>query len=390
MHRSRSAITILLLVLLLSAGQAIAAGPKRVLFIGNSLTYSNRLPQIVQAMAKAQGDDLYVETVAFGGFDLELHWNQGSALQAIKQGWDVVILQQGPSSLASSRVHIRSWTKRFAPEIRRAGARPALYMVWPELDRIDVFDDVRDSYSLAASDVRGMFIPAGEVWRAAWRREPSAPLYGSDNFHPTVAGSYAAALSIYGMLFNRPPQGLPARLELASGDVVEVPESLARTLAGRGDGSEPDVRPARARNGLVALGPPVRQHEHLPRQIRRQSLLAVVDVEHRRFPGEEIRVPSFELVPGLVAVPPGHALVDQEEVRPGDGLVVETRLPVARGKGLQSFREAGQRGQRRFRLEVEPRKAYMVTVMQPRLRQRPVLESLNQFVGHIVFSAQKN
>jgi hypothetical protein len=232
MNRSRSACTIsLLLLLLVGAGQAAAAGPERVLFIGNSLTQSNRLPQMVQALAEARGENLYVEMVAFGGFDLELHWQQGDAMAAIlRGGWDFVVLQQGPSSLPASRDHIRSWSKLFSRHIRKTGARPALYMVWPEQERFNVFDDVRDSYSLAALDIRGMFIPAGEAWRAAWRREPSAPLYGSDNFHPSVAGTYAAALSIYGMLFNRPPLGLPSRLELATGEVVDVPASLARLL----------------------------------------------------------------------------------------------------------------------------------------------------------------
>jgi hypothetical protein len=261
MRRNRSVCTVLLLGFLTGAVAASAA-PKRVLFVGNSLTQANRLPQIVQAMAAADGEELYVETVAFGGFDLELHWNRGDAQRAIAKGWDVVVLQQGPSSLPSSRIHIRSWTRQFAPEIRRAGARPALYMVWPELERIDVFDDVRDSYSLAALDVRGMFIPAGEAWRAAWRRQPSAPLYDTDNFHPSVAGSYAAALSIYGMLFQRAPQGLPSRLQLASGDVVEVPASLASLL--QDAATEANQVFGRRGLGLVWSDDSEPQREHLP------------------------------------------------------------------------------------------------------------------------------
>jgi len=209
----------------------VPQGGLRVLFIGNSLTYANDLPLIVQALAKAAGQPMYVDSVTFGGYSLDDHWNSGEALKAIsRQTWDVVVLQHGPSSLMSSRAELRASAKKYDKRIRKAGARPALYMVWPELARMSYFDAVRESYSLAAADIDGIFIPAGEAWRAAWRRDPDAPLYSADDFHPSVAGSYAAALSIYGMLYGRDPQGLPGRLTLADGHVIEVPQALARLL----------------------------------------------------------------------------------------------------------------------------------------------------------------
>ncbi len=202
-----------------------------MLFIGNSLTYANDLPLMVQALARAAGQDLEVRTLAPGGTALDDHWNDGSTLRVIaSQRWDVVVLQQGPSSTPDHRVHLRTWTRRFAEPIRKAGARPALYMVWPEKERSAYFDDVRDSYSLAAADVGGIFLPAGEAWRAAWRRDPRVALYASDDYHPSVAGSYAAALSIYGVLFRRAPQGLPSRLELANGQTVRLEPALAKLL----------------------------------------------------------------------------------------------------------------------------------------------------------------
>lgn len=203
----------------------------RVLFVGNSLTYANDLPLMVQAFARAAGLQMHVDSVTMGGFSLDDHWSHGAAPRAISNGrWDVVVLQHGPSSLPGSRVELRASAKKYDRIIRKAGGRPAFYMVWPSLDRFAYFDDVRESYSLAAADVGGIFIPAGEAWRAAWRRDPDAPLYDSDDFHPSLAGSYAAALSIYGMLTGRPPQGLPAQLRLANRRTVDVPPALARLL----------------------------------------------------------------------------------------------------------------------------------------------------------------
>ncbi len=203
----------------------------RVLFIGNSLTYANDLPLMVQALARSAGQEMYVEAVTYGGYNFEDQWNQGTALKALERmKWDFVVMQQGPSSLVENREDMRKWAKRFAPKIQKAGARQALYMVWPALDRVAYFDDVREAYSLAAQDVKGIFIPAGEAWRAAWRRDPKAPLYSSDDFHPSTAGTYTAALSIYGMLTKKPVQGLPAKLELANGGKVDLPQALAALL----------------------------------------------------------------------------------------------------------------------------------------------------------------
>lgn len=205
-------------------------GGMRVLFIGNSLTYAHDLPLLVQALARSAGQEMHVESVTSGGYSLDDHWSHGAAPKAIAKGkWDVVVLQHGPSTLPESRAELRASAKKYDQVIRNAGARPALYMVWPPLDRFGFFDAVREAYSLAAADVDGIFIPAGEAWRAAWKRDPDAPLYDSDDFHPSLAGSYTAALSIYGMLAGRPPEGLPARLKIGR-RTVEVPAQLAKLL----------------------------------------------------------------------------------------------------------------------------------------------------------------
>ena len=68
-------------------------------------------------------------------------------------------------------------TRLLDPEIRAVGGRSALLMIWPELGRFSVFDDVRLSYQLAADTVGGLFLPAGEAWRAALAADPGLPLW---------------------------------------------------------------------------------------------------------------------------------------------------------------------------------------------------------------------
>ncbi len=202
-----------------------------MLFLGSSLTYANDMPYLVAALARAVGRTIDVAMVARGGASLEDQWNRGEAVRRIRgERWDFVVLQQGPSSLPESRETMREYTRRLAEPIRSAGARPALYMVWPSADRLAWFDAVRESYTLAAEDVDGMLIPAGEAWREVWRRDPKVALLRKDGVHPTPTGSFTVALSIFGMLCGRSPVGLPARVRLANGSHAQVAADLAPLL----------------------------------------------------------------------------------------------------------------------------------------------------------------
>jgi hypothetical protein len=166
-------------------------GDLRVLFIGNSLTEANDLPGMVSSIADGAGTlAITVEAVDLGGASLEDHWHRGEALAAIEHGgWDVVVLQQGPSALPESRVLLLDYAHRFADRIRAAGARPALYMVWPPLDRAGDWDAVTESYTAAARAVDGLLFPAGEALREALRRKPTLDLLQTDRFHPTATGT---------------------------------------------------------------------------------------------------------------------------------------------------------------------------------------------------------
>ncbi len=153
-----------------------------------------------------------VAMVAKNGFSLDDHWHDGEARRAIERGgWSYVVLQQGPSALPESRAQLRASVKQFDAIIRKAGARSALYMVWPSRARTGDFDRVRESYAIAAADVKGLFIPAGEAWRAAWKRDAAITLYSDDGLHPVPQASFLAALVIGSKLTSRDVSSLGAR-----------------------------------------------------------------------------------------------------------------------------------------------------------------------------------
>jgi hypothetical protein len=222
-------------LLCVSGPHARAEEPRRalhVLFVGNSLTYFNDLPIMVAAMAGAAGETPPVCRGVVGpGYSLQDHWEQGSALKAIEEGgWDYVVLQQGPSGSSEGRLLLLRYARKFVPAIRKAGATPVFFMVWPTVTRWRDFSDVSDSYRFAAKDSGGILVPVGEAWRNALKEDPDVPLYRPDEIHPTPTGSYLAALVFVGDLYGRTPVGLPSNLALPTGDRIEIPPDRAKIL----------------------------------------------------------------------------------------------------------------------------------------------------------------
>ena len=197
----------------------------KTLFIGNSLTYVNNLPEIVTQISRLNGDNpvLVTAMVAQPNFSLDDHERLSDALQAIDRGgWNTVILQQGPSSLPENRALLVAAAKRFATRIRAQGGEPALYSVWPALQNFSTYDAAVESYRVAAEEVDGIFFPVADAWRAAWRRDEDLPLYDGDGLHPSVYGSYLAGIVIYATLTNQSAVGLPANL-----GIISVPANAA-------------------------------------------------------------------------------------------------------------------------------------------------------------------
>lgn len=203
----------------------------RVLFVGNSLTYINNLPEIINQLASSRKQKFAYKMITYPNFSLEDHWNKGEVQKVLaKEKWDFVIMQQGPSALAESRQVLVEYTKKFASVITRAGAKPGLYMVWSAADRIGDFAEVSLSYQTAAKEVSGLFFPAGKAWLEAWKSDPTLELYSADRFHPSFAGSYLAALVIYQQLFNQSPIGLTRKIRISFEEFVEIPEKKAKIL----------------------------------------------------------------------------------------------------------------------------------------------------------------
>jgi hypothetical protein len=201
----------------------------RVLFIGNSYTYFNNLPDIVAGMAAADPDGpIIVPSLATrGGATLGWHLENGTALKSLASGkWDFVVLQErsllggsvkdgktivgDPSAFHAST---RDWVRR----IRAVGATPILYMTWARREPSDpatrVQKELADAYLTIGRELGVKVAPVGLAWAETKRRLYTLDLHMWDASHPTPAGSYLAAAVLYATLTGRSPVGSPSVIQ---------------------------------------------------------------------------------------------------------------------------------------------------------------------------------
>ena len=77
---------------------------QKILFVGNSLTYSNNLPKIVEFIAKKSGEKIITKSLCYPNYALVDHLHDGTFQKLMAKGkYDYVIVQQGPSSQSEGK-----------------------------------------------------------------------------------------------------------------------------------------------------------------------------------------------------------------------------------------------------------------------------------------------
>jgi hypothetical protein len=206
---------------LLAAPDEKPGPPLRVLFIGNSYTHYNNLPEMVAALS---GGRIETRMVARGGWTLQQHWDSPEALAAIREGkWDYVVLQEH-SLLGGMRIdsaeHVNdpdfffSNVRRFDAEIRNVKAKTVLYMTWARRVAPEQQAHLTWAYLSIAQELGALVAPAGMAWQTIRETDPSFVLHSNDGSHPSPSGSYlTACVMVHTLLGAKAPETLPARIQ---------------------------------------------------------------------------------------------------------------------------------------------------------------------------------
>jgi PKD repeat protein len=212
---------------------------RKVLFLGNSYTEVNNLPQIVANVAASAGDVLLFDSNTPGGYKLMQHsTNAVTQNKIMAGGWDYVVLQeqsQEPILHEDDFYHgardLKNIIKQYNP-----CATPILYMTWgrkngdalncPNIPVMCTYEgmdtELKNAYLGVAAHLRTEVSPVSVVWKYLRQNHPNIELYQADESHPSAAGSYAAACCFYATIFKKDPTLITFNYNLNPADAAII------------------------------------------------------------------------------------------------------------------------------------------------------------------------
>lgn len=241
--------------------EPLPATPSRVLFVGNSFTFTASMPRTFERLVEASGFPVpEVGVRAIGGQSLEGHRADvgiDGAPSIVGEGWDVVVLQElstrptdaigDPDRFKADATFFHDLALTAQPDAQvilyETFARRAGHSYYPATftDPADMqaqlrfhHDDCAERYIPANSTVvmaRPVIVArVGDAWERVLSAGEPPRLHGDDDYHPNENGAYLSALVFFGTIYGRRAEGLPAMG--IDADVVEELQATADAITG--------------------------------------------------------------------------------------------------------------------------------------------------------------
>lgn len=227
----RFKIYMMILIMVPSLKSAFAQDSLNVLFLGNSYTAYNNLPQLVQNVSTSAGKYLYIDSNMGGGMTISDHVNSAVSLSKINQGiWDYIVIQE-QSQIPSidfyryNDMYPALGDLKALVQASNPCTRLITYMTWGrrfggmQCDPQNIhcspaflnFNHMQDSLTSAYTEISDMLnlqcAPVGVTWQNILN-DTSLVLHDPDNSHPNLDGSYVAALTIFSSIWKQPASGI--------------------------------------------------------------------------------------------------------------------------------------------------------------------------------------
>ena len=195
-----------------------------ILFIGNSYTYYNDMPSALFApIAEEAGYRVEVTAITKGAHTLAKYADPadeyGAKVEAALTGekkYDFVILQeQSLRPAAQNPASFYSAVRNLSERIRATGAEPILYATWGRkagASALDTYGWTNESmtwrlaagYTAIGKELNIPVVHVGLAFRDAYANG-TVELYNADLSHPSYAGSYLAAMTLFAGIFGVDP-----------------------------------------------------------------------------------------------------------------------------------------------------------------------------------------
>ncbi len=241
-------LSLLILLFLLCSCSSAAncsaqdASCTRVLFIGNSYTFVNDLPNTFAKLAQSGGHKkVEVGMAAQGGWALSNHLESSETLNQLNSTkWNYVVLQEQseiPSVEQSRTQAMYPAARELVRRIQERGATPIFFDTWAHRDGAPEYGmntyqsmqaEIDTGYMGIAQELNVPIAPVGFAWFTAVQGHPELGLWQADGSHPTMQGTYLAACVFYAVIFHESPVGLTYRADLPK-ETAKILQTIAST-----------------------------------------------------------------------------------------------------------------------------------------------------------------
>jgi len=193
----------------------------RILFIGNSYTYYNTMPENIFAnIAKSAGYTVTVMSITEGGHYLKEHANpndtQGALVESRLENtkWDYVVLQEQSTCAIDDPASFYSGVRKLVEKIKANGATTILYETWGRKKGHEYLSEklmtnevmtwkLAAGYEAIGKELGIDVAYAGLAFRDVYsKHSDTIELYHNDKTHPSALGSHLAALTLFAEIFG--------------------------------------------------------------------------------------------------------------------------------------------------------------------------------------------
>lgn len=169
----------------------------RVLYVGNSYSFTSNMPHLVSLLSDTTDTKLITSNSAVGGATLKDHWNHNKNLKTkkiIQEGkYDIVVLQEHSLGTIEKKADFLKYSKRLCDLIKASGAKPYLYVTWARQKAPQYQETITKVYKEAAKENDCNLILVGEAWKLARTLRPDIELFEIDGSHPSNLGAFLTA-----------------------------------------------------------------------------------------------------------------------------------------------------------------------------------------------------
>jgi hypothetical protein len=212
--------------------------PHYVLLFGNSFSfYNNGMHTFLREMFRERADEkekyvFRIITVS-GGY---LQDAGASFDHAVKRQykWDTVIFQGNSDEPinAKKRDDFAKYANELAGKAHAAKLQPVFFATWAYPDKPQMTGQLMEAYTRVANETDAMVSPVGIAFAEAVRDKPEIVLIMPDKRHPTVAGSYLAACTLYASMAKKSPEGLKYDAGLGAETATFLQQAAWRAVKG--------------------------------------------------------------------------------------------------------------------------------------------------------------